>query len=549
MIRNILKNFSFKTFSALSLKLGIRHNNIYRNLSPTELYECAFEYHDTVDPYVLPNVISSTGGLCAYSGLKTGRSPKDKRIVKDELTSDDIWWNANQSIEPATYDLLQERSKTYLATKERIYVVDGYAGWDKNHRLKIRVVCSRPYHALFMTNMLIKPTKEELDKEFDINGVDYTIYNTGEFPATKLFKGLNSDTCVAINFTKKEMIILGTQYAGEMKKGAFTIMHYVMPKQGILSLHSSANLGEKGDVTMLFGLSGTGKTTLSADSKRQLIGDDEHCWSNDGIFNIEGGCYAKCVNLSKEKEPEIFNAIKFGSVLENVKFYDENTREVNYDDISITENTRCSYPLSFIDNVKIPAIAGHPSNILFLTCDAYGVIPPVAKLNSDQAMYHFISGYTAKISGTEVGIKEPTSTFSACFGEAFLPLHPAIYAEMLSEKILKNKTKVWLINTGWTGGKYGVGKRISLKYTRRIIDSIHNGELENCKYSKFDIFGFEVPNSIEGIPESMLNPINSWNDKDEYNKTLRNLAREFINNFKKYEDKASKQIKDAGPHL
>lgn len=540
-------NISTQTISASLINLDINNNNIYRNLSPTELYQCAFAFSDTTDPNCLPYVLSSTGALVAYSGLKCGRSPKDKRIVKDEYTKDDIWWEGNKSIEPSTWDLLEERAKTYLSTKDRLYVVDGFAGWDKNHRIKVRIVCSRPYHALFMYNMLVIPTKEELI-EFN-NGVDYTIWNAGELPATKLFMGVSSNTCVAINFTKKQFVILGTGYAGEMKKGVFTIMHYVMPKQGILSLHSSANVGEHGDVTLLFGLSGTGKTTLSADPKRTLIGDDEHCWSDDGVFNIEGGCYAKCVNLSKEKEPEIFNAIKFGSVLENVTFYNEFTREVNYDDISITENTRVSYPLSYIDNVKLPALCGHPRNILFLTCDAYGVLPPVSMLNSDQAMYHFISGYTAKISGTEEGVIEPTSTFSACFGEAFLPLHPAIYAQMLAEKMKKHNTKVWLINTGWTGGKYGTGKRISLKYTRRIVDSIHEGELDDVKFKKFNIFGFEIPDYISGIPEEILNPENTWTDKEEYKKTVKNLADQFQKNFRKYEDKASIQTKEAGPVL
>jgi phosphoenolpyruvate carboxykinase (ATP) len=544
---NKINKITTQTISASSINLEIENNNIYRNLSATELYQCAFEFPDTTDPNCLPYTMNSTGALVAYSGLKTGRSPKDKRIVLDENTKDDIWWEGNRSIEPSTWDLLEERAKTYLSSKERLYVVDGYAGWDKNHRIRVRIVCSRPYHALFMSNMLIMPNHEEL-KEF-INGVDYTVWNSGEFPATKLFPGVTSDTCVALNFTKKQMVILGTQYAGEMKKGVFTIMHYVMPKQGILSLHSSANVGENGDVTLLFGLSGTGKTTLSADPKRSLIGDDEHCWSNDGVFNIEGGCYAKCVNLSKEKEPEIYNAIKFGSVLENIKFYDDITKEVNYDDISITENTRVSYPLNYIENVKLPAISGHPKNILFLTCDAYGVLPPISKLNSDQAMYHFISGYTAKVSGTEEGVKEPTSTFSACFGEAFLPLHPAVYAQMLAEKMKKHDAKVWLINTGWTGGKYGVGKRISLKYTRRIVDAIHDGELDDASFKHFKIFGFEIPDYVSGIPENILNPEETWVDKEEYNTTLKNLAMEFQKNFRKYEDKASVNTKNAGPTL
>jgi phosphoenolpyruvate carboxykinase (ATP) len=399
-----------------------------------------------------------------------------------------------------------------------------------------------------MRNMLIKPTNEELARDF-VNGAEYNIFNAGEFPASTLVPGIESKTCVTLNLSEKKFVILGTQYAGEMKKGIFTLMHYLMPKRGILSLHASANEGEKGDVTLLFGLSGTGKTTLSADVKRKLIGDDEHCWSQDGVFNIEGGCYAKCVGLSAEKEPEIFNAVRFGSVLENVLFSDDTTREVNFHDISITENTRVAYPLEFIPGVKLPAIGGHPKNILFLTCDAYGVLPPVSKLTHEQAMYHFISGYTAKVAGTEVGIKEPTSTFSACFGEAFLPRHPALYAEMLAEKMNKHKAHAWLINTGWTGGKYGIGKRMSLKYTRAIIDAIHSGELENASTIQLPVFGFNVPTSCSGVPTEILNPIDTWANKEDYNATLNKLAKGFQDNFKKYEDQASQKIKDAGPKL
>lgn len=327
-------------------------------------------------------MLSSSGALCAYSGSKTGRTPKDKRIVKDHTTENEIWWgDVNIPLSTDSFRMLENLAINYLNTRPRLYIVDGYAGWDPAHRIKVRIVCTRAYHALFMRNMLIRPTQAELKSDF--NDIDYHIFNSGEFPATPLIEGVTSNTNVSVSFTERKMVILGTQYAGEMKKGVFSIMHYIMPKRGVLSLHSSANEGANGDVTLLFGLSGTGKTTLSADPKRKLIGDDEHCWSDNGVFNIEGGCYAKCIDLTREKEPEIFDAIRFGSVLENIGFYDEHTRIVNYSDNSITENTRCSYPLEYMPNVKIPAMGGHPKNIIFLTCDAYGVLPPVSKLTSE----------------------------------------------------------------------------------------------------------------------------------------------------------------------
>mmetsp|Transcript_22202 Transcript_22202/g.19030 ORF Transcript_22202/g.19030 Transcript_22202/m.19030 type:complete len:400 (-) Transcript_22202:174-1373(-) len=399
-----------------------------------------------------------------------------------------------------------------------------------------------------MRNMLIVPTREELEKEWS-DGPDFHIMNAGEFPASKFIKGVNTRTCVALNPTEKKLVILGSQYAGEMKKGVFSVMHYLMPEIGVLSLHASANEGETGDTTLLFGLSGTGKTTLSADPKRALIGDDEHCWTDDGIFNIEGGCYAKCINLNPEKEPDIFNAIRYGSVLENVRFFDTGDHRVNFADNSITENTRVSYPLKFIPGAKIPSYGGHPKNILFLTCDAYGVLPPVAKLSYEQAMYHFISGYTAKVAGTEMGITEPVATFSACFGEAFLTRHPSVYAEMLAEKMQKHGAHAWLVNTGWSGGKYGVGSRMDIKVTRGIIDAIHSGELEKVPTKAMDIFGINIPQSCPGVSSDILTPINTWADKEAYNDQLKSLARQFIKNFRNYEDQSSDAIKGAGPKL
>lgn len=549
-VRSFSTTATKKPFESAYLKqLGFTNRNMLRNSTVSELYKIGYQSIVPVDPSTKQTTVSSSGALVAYSGVKTGRSPTDKRIVSDSTTEKEIWWGkVNIPLSPESYKLVQERAIDYLNTRPRLYVVDGYAGWDPRYRITVRVICSRAYHALFMRNMLIVPSEAELAKDFNEN-VDFHIFNAGEFPATTSVEGVTTRTCVAVNLTDKKMSILGTQYAGEMKKGVFGIMHYFMPKRGILSLHASANEGEKGDVTLLFGLSGTGKTTLSADPKRKLIGDDEHCWTPDGVFNIEGGCYAKCVNLSAEKEPEIYNAIRFGSVLENVLFKDTITNEVDYTDISITENTRCSYPLEFIPNSKIPAIGGHPKNILFLTCDAYGVLPPVAKLDHAQAMYHFISGYTAKVAGTEMGVKEPQATFSACFGEVFLPFHPTLYAEMLAEKMEKHGATAWLVNTGWSAGKYGVGKRMDINATRAIIDAIHSGELEKAPTKKMDLFGLEIPQTCAGVSSSVLNPRESWSDKADYDRTAKVLAELFVKNFAKYADKASDATKNAGPKL
>ncbi|RHZ87752.1 hypothetical protein Glove_30g61 [Diversispora epigaea] len=515
------------------------------NPSVAQLYEDALKYESG-------SVISSTGALVTASGLKTGRSPKDKRIVEESGSSDDIWWGpVNTKLPEHVFLINRERAVDYLNTRKRIYVFDGFAGWDPKYRIKVRVVSARAYHALFMRNMLIRPTPTELES---YGSPDFTIYNAGAFPANRYTTGMTSTTSVAINFHMNEMVILGTEYAGEMKKGIFSVMHHHMPvKYNVLSLHSSANESpdpNKRDVSIFFGLSGTGKTTLSADPKRLLIGDDEHCWSDDGIFNIEGGCYAKCIGLSSEKEPEIFNAIRFGSVLENV-VYDPHTREVNYDDSSVTENTRCAYPIEFIPNAKVPCISsGHPTNIILLTCDAYGVLPPVSKLSSSQAMYHFISGYTAKIAGTEEGVTEPEATFSACFGQPFLVLHPARYAKMLADKMEHHAADAWLVNTGWNGGAYGVGERIKLKYSRAIIDAIHSSELKNAEYENYGVFNLQIPKSCSGVPTEILNPKKTWKgSEDDFAKTRGKLAQQFIENFKKYQDRTVPEVIAAGPTL
>jgi phosphoenolpyruvate carboxykinase (ATP) len=498
------------------------------------------------DARVRESVLSSTGALVAYSGHGTGRSPKDKRVVLDETTQDKVWWGSvNMPITPKGYETNRTRAVDYLNTQPHVFVIDGFASWDPSNRFTVRVVCNRPYHALFMKQMLIRPSPTEIDASFK-KGADFTILNGGEFPADTNNDSVKGETSVAVNLKKGEMAILGSQYAGEMKKGLFGVMHYYMPNRGILSMHASANEGKKGDISILFGLSGTGKTTLSADPHRALLGDDEHCWTDTGIFNIEGGCYAKCIDLTEEKEPEIYRAIKFGSVLENIMFTKDDPRAVDYSNVSITENTRCAYPLEYIPGAKIPAVGGHPKNIFYLVCDAYGVLPPVAKLDSFQTKYHFISGYTSKVAGTEVGIKDPVATFSACYGEAFLPLHPFTYAQMLAQKVEKHGSNVWLINTGWTGGKYGVGSRMKLSLTRKIIDAIHDGHLDKATFKKFPVFGFDVPTSVPGVPDEVLMPENTWADKAAYKEELKKLADKFQKNFVKYADGTPKEVIERG---
>ncbi len=515
---------------------GIQVKEVIRNATPARLYEHAILNHDAA--------IASSGALATRSGDKTGRCPKDKRIVESPATAGDIWWgDIYILLTERSFLINRQRARDYLNTRTQIFVTDGYAGWDPRYRLKIRVICSSAYHALFMQNMLIRPTEGEL---WEFGEPDYVIYNSGYFPANPYTNQMTSTTSIDLSFEQREFVILGTQYAGEMKKGVFTIMNYLMPKQGVLSMHCSANEGQEGDVSLFFGLSGTGKTTLSADPNRKLIGDDEHCWSNEGVFNIEGGCYAKVINLTQESEPEIYNAIRFGSVLENV-VYDEATHRVNFGDASITENTRVAYPIEFIPRAKIPCVGGHPKNIIFLTCDAFGVLPPVSKLTPEQAMYNFVSGYTAKVAGTEMGVSEPTATFSTCFGAAFMVWHPSKYAELLAAKIAQHGTHVWLLNTGWSGGAYGVGRRMSLTHTRNIIDAIHSGELTEAAYVTDPNFGFAVPTACSAVPSQMLQPKLTWADPVAYEATAQKLASLFHKNFQQFADKSDPSIANAGP--
>lgn len=517
---------------------GITVESIGRNLNPSQLYEEALR----IEP---GTCIADSGALVAYSGTKTGRSPKDKRLVRAAESENDIWWGpVNFALEPRAFEINHERAVDYLNTRERLYVFDGFAGWDPRYRIKVRVVTSRPYHALFMHNMLIRPTKEELQY---FGTPDYVILNAGTFPANSRTTGMTSKTSVDISFEKGEVVILGTEYAGEMKKGVFTIMNYLMPKRGILSMHCSATADRgNGHSSVMFGLSGTGKTTLSADPKRDLIGDDEHCWSDEGIFNIEGGCYAKAIFLSPENEPEIFQALRYGSVLENVVI-DPVDRHVDFNDVHITQNTRGAYPIEYVRNARVPCVAGHPRDVIFLTCDAFGVLPPVSRLSPGHAMYHFISGYTAKVAGTEVGVNEPQATFSPCFGGPFLVWHPGKYAELLAQKMNQHKARVWLVNTGWSGGGPGVGSRMKLGFTRAIIDAIHAGQLNEAPVARDPVFGFDIVTQCHGVPHEMLLPKKAWSDANAYESTAKKLARLFCENFKSYESGVAAEVRDAGP--
>ena len=519
---------------------GIQVETIYRNLGPSSLYEEAIRHEPGT-------TISDTGALIAYSGEKTGRSPKDKRVVQHADSTNDVWWGpVNFPLDEATFMINRERAVDYLNTQSRLYVVDGFAGWDPANRIKVRVICSRPYHALFMWDMLIRPNHQELA---EYGEPDLVIFNAGTFPANRYTTGMTSRTSVDLSLERKEVVILGTEYAGEMKKAVFTYMNYCMPKQGILSMHCSATADvETGESAVLFGLSGTGKTTLSADPRRHLIGDDEHCWTDSGIFNIEGGCYAKAVYLTREAEPQIFDALRFGAVLENV-VYDEADHHVDFCNTSITENTRGAYPIEFIENARIPCIAGHPRNVIFLTCDAFGVLPPVSKLSPEQAEYHFISGYTAKVAGTEVGVTEPQATFSPCFGGPFLVWHPGKYAGLLSEKLRRHDARVWLVNTGWNGGPYGKGQRMKLAYTRAMVDATYSGELAAAPTQTDRLFGFEVVTDCPGVPTEVMLPRNTWSDPSAYDQAALKLANLFAKNFATYSGGVSELVRNAGPRI
>lgn len=490
-------------------------------------------------------LLTSTGALACDTGGFTGRSPRDKYIVEDEKTRSTIWWGEiNHPFLPDDFDRLYNRITAHLSNRE-IFIKDVYACAKKEYQLNIRIITETPWQSLFANNLFLRFSQKELETFQH----DWLVLAVPEFKADPIIDKTRQHNFTIINFSKKVILIGGSAYTGEIKKAIFTVLNYILPyKKNVLSMHCSANIGKKGDTAVFFGLSGTGKTTLSADPSRQLIGDDEHGWDNQSVFNFEGGCYAKCVNLSQEKEPEIFSAIKEGTLLENVRFFDQ-TNIVDYDNITVTENTRAAYPIDFIDNAIKPSIGGKPKNIFFLTCDAFGVLPPISKLTIGQAMYHFISGYTAKVAGTELGITEPQTTFSACFGKPFLPLHPTKYAELLGQKLKDNKVKVWLINTGWSGGSYGVGERIKLSHTRAMITAVLEDRLESVYYIKHDIFGLLMPIECYGVPSNILNPVNTWRDQSEYKKTALNLASSFVKNFKTFESFATEETMAGAPVL
>lgn len=528
--------FGLRASNASVASLGL--GNVaaaYWNMTPAELVEEAIVRGE--------GRLVDSGALAADTGEFTGRSPKDRFIVKDSITENAVWWgDVNIPFDSQKFDLLYHRVCAYLAGKE-IFVRDAYACADPKFRTNIRVVTEQAYHNIFANNLFLRPTKEDV-----LNfSPEWTIVNAPGFKADPAIDGTRQHNFAILNFTKKIILIGGTGYTGEIKKGIFGVLNFVLPHdKNVLSMHCSANIGKDGDTAIFFGLSGTGKTTLSADPNRGLIGDDEHGWATDTVFNLEGGCYAKCVDLTKEKEPEIWEAIKFGALLENIVCYDE-TSTVDFSNISKTENTRVAYPIHHIANAVEPSIASNPKNIFFLTCDAYGVLPPISKLDAGQAMYHFISGYTAKVAGTEAGVTEPQTTFSACFGKVFLPLHPAKYAEMLGKKMKENQVNVWLVNTGWTGGAYGTGSRMKLSYTRAMITAALNGALADVGFEQHPVFGLQMPTTCPNVPSEILNPRNTWGSAADYDQKANELAQKFIKNFEQYAEGVSPEILAAAP--
>ncbi|MBT5354081.1 MAG: phosphoenolpyruvate carboxykinase (ATP) [Flavobacteriales bacterium] len=515
--------------------LGIKNATAHWNLSPEELTKIAVEKGQAI--------ITSSGAININTGEFTGRSPMDRFIVKDQISKNSVWWgDVNLSFEEDKFDKLNQKVLNYLCDKE-LFVRDSYACADQNYRMNIRVVNEYAWSNMFAYNMFLRPT----DKEIENFEPEWTILNAPGFMADAEVDGTRQHNFAILNFTKKIILIGGTGYTGEIKKGIFSALNFILPHQkNVLPMHCSANVGKDGDTAIFFGLSGTGKTTLSADPNRDLIGDDEHGWDGDTVFNFEGGCYAKCIDLSAEKEPDIFAAVREGALLENISFF-EGTNNPNYEDGSITQNTRVSYPIDHIDNIAVPSLAHNPKNIFFLTADAFGVLPPVSKLTKGQSMFHFISGYTAKVAGTEAGVTEPQTTFSACFGAPFMPLHPTKYAEMLGEKMDESNVNVWLINTGWSGGEYGVGERISLKHTRSMISAILNGELDDVEYSTHVVFGLKMPTSCPNVPSEILSPKNTWENKEKYDNKANELSDAFNKNFSQFAEFANEEILDAAP--
>jgi phosphoenolpyruvate carboxykinase (ATP) len=505
------------------------------NPSASELVELAVARRE--------GLLSSDGALVTNTGVRTGRSPRDRFLVRHESSADRIHWSeTNRPIEPSVFDALFDRVRHHLQGRE-LFVVDACIGAEPKHAIKLRVISELAWHALFALQLFRRPTDAEL------NGFepDFIVVSAPDFHAAPGRDGTNSDAFIGLDFERRQVLICGTHYAGEIKKSMFTSANYLLPIQGVLPMHCSANVGADGDVGLFFGLSGTGKTTLSADPQRRLLGDDEHGWSDDGIFNLEGGCYAKCINLSEDKEPQIWRAIRFGSVVENVVM-DPLTRKVDFADGRLTENTRAAYPLSFIPGFVPGGRAGHPNTVIFLTADAFGVLPPISRLSADAAMYHFLSGFTSKLAGTETGLgTEPLATFSTCFGAPFLPLDPGLYARMLGERIAEHDASVFLVNTGWTGGPYGVGRRMDLDTTRALVGAATTGALRGVEYRRHPVFNLEVPVSSEGVPDRILDPRSTWPDADAYEGQARDLARLFAENFEKFKDSVPPEVVKAGP--
>lgn len=529
--------YEVKTSNNSLSKYGINNSTTHWNLSADELIQICINNN--------LGKIANSGALAVNTGEFTGRSPKDRFIVKDDITKDQVWWDGviNLPFEEEKFDKLYNKVVTYLSTKE-LYARDAFAGADKKNQLHLRVITELPWVSLFAHNMFIRPDKNEL-VNFD---PEWVVLQAPSFMAVADEDGTRQHNFSILSFKRKVILIGGSGYTGEVKKGIFSALNFILPvNKKIFPMHCSSNVGKNGETAIFFGLSGTGKTTLSADVNRKLIGDDEHGWTPDNkVFNFEGGCYAKVIDLSAKNEPEIFAAIKKGALLENVIFKN-GTNEVDYEDVSITQNTRVSYPIHHIENIQTPSIGENPKNIFFLTADAFGVLPPISKLTPGQAAYHFISGYTAKVAGTEAGITEPVPSFSACFGAPFMPLHPAKYAAMLSEKMTEHKVNVWLINTGWTGGPYGIGNRMKLKYTRAMINAALDGKLDDVSFEIHPIFKLAMPTVCDNVPTEVLNPRNTWSDKEAYDEKAEHLAKSFHDNFKTFEEGANDEILAGAP--
>ncbi|MAS33080.1 MAG: phosphoenolpyruvate carboxykinase (ATP) [Anaerolineaceae bacterium] len=510
------------------------YNLVHWNLNPSEIYEYALKLGEAH--------LTDNGALRVLTGQYTGRSPKDKFFVEEPSSKDRIWWgNINQPVSQELFDHMLDRARFHLEQQQHIFVQDLFVGADPTYRMPIRVISEAAYHAIFSWNMFIRPTVEELN----VHQPEWTVVAAPSLVARPYEDGTRTGTFIGVDIAKKTIVIVGTRYSGEVKKGIFSVMNYMLPQKGVLPMHCSANMGPDGDTAVFFGLSGTGKTTLSADQSRTLIGDDEHGWSDNGVFNFEGGCYAKVINIDPDSEPEIYATTQmFGTILENVRLTHD-TRSPDFSSSRFTENTRASYPINYIPNASETGIGGHPKNIIFLTADAFGVLPPISKLSAAQAQYHFISGYTAKVAGTERGVTEPTATFSACFGAPFMPLHPTVYAKLLAEKIEAHGSDVWLINTGWNGR----GERMPLKYTRRMVNAALNGELNDVEFVEEPYFGLSIPKHVPGVPDEVLDPVRSWESAEAYANKAMDLAERFVRNFEQFADQADEDVLAAGPKV